>query len=87
MLKPLKMANAATIVTVICHVIYLIVLAITPRVIHQYVASMSPGYDLSGIETSDPMGPGLVVLGVIMTGLTVWVLVFVIVWLYNKMEK
>jgi hypothetical protein len=86
MLNPTKMANAASLVTLVCYVIYLVVLTAFPNLIHIYVSSMAPGYDLSSIE-SNSMSSGFTLLGAAMMVLSVWVLVFATVWLYNSWGK
>jgi len=86
MLKPTKLANAASLVALVCYVIYLIVLTAFPSLIHIYVSSMAPGYDLSSIE-SNSISPGFTLLGAAMLVLSVWTLIFATVWLYNSWDK
>jgi len=87
MLKPIKFANAATIIAVVCYIIYMVVLIFTPQLIHTYAESMYPGYDMSVIRATDNITIGFILTGLVSIALSVWVLVFTTIWLYNRLSR
>ncbi len=86
MLKPTKLANASSVVALACYIVYLVVLTAFPKLIHIYVTSMSPGFNLSSIESND-VSSGFSLLGAAMIVLSVWVLVYATIRLYNNLGK
>ena len=86
MLKPTKLANAAALVAVVCQLLYIIVVAVAPGLLYWYVYSMVPGYDLSAVKSSAAINYGMAIVGLILMAISVWVVVYVVVWLYNKWE-
>jgi len=88
MLQPIKLANAAALVCVVGQVIYVLLIVLAPGLVHTYVVSLTPGYDLSAIEPRDQgMDYGGALLGVIFVAISIWVWVFATVSLYNRWAK
>jgi len=88
MLQPIKLANAAALVCVAGQVIYVLLIVLAPGLVHTYVVSLTPGYDLSAIEPRDQgMDYGSALLGVILVAISVWAWVFVTISLYNRWAK
>jgi len=87
MLKSIQLANAVTIVCVACYILFFIVVAMAPDLVYTYMASMALGYDFSGMEFPENLDLGLAALGLICMAASIWVFVFLTVWLYNRMVK
>ncbi|OGM90253.1 hypothetical protein A3J77_00125 [Candidatus Wolfebacteria bacterium RBG_13_41_7] len=86
MLKPVKFANAVTLVSVILQLAYTVKMAIVPNWIHYWMAAMMPGYNLASIETNS-IGWGMSLLGVLVMAIIVWVATYAVIWLYNHWDK
>lgn len=84
MFKATKLANAAAIVAIVCQVLYIIVVAIAPGLLYWCMRSMVPGYDLSVLESSAGINYGMALVGLILMAVSVWVMVYVVAWLYNR---
>jgi len=88
MLQPTKLANAAALVCAAGQVVYILLIVLAPGLVHTYVVSLTPGYDLSAIEPRDQgMDYGNALLGVVFVAISIWVWVFITVKLYNRWVK
>lgn len=86
MLKPVKFANAVTLVSVIFQLGYTIKMAVMPDWGHYWMRTMMPGYNMVSIETNT-VNWGMAIIGVLMMGVLAWVGAFLVIWLYNCCEK
>ncbi|OGZ27433.1 MAG: hypothetical protein A2365_03080 [Candidatus Nealsonbacteria bacterium RIFOXYB1_FULL_40_15] len=75
MLHPIKLANAATVVFVAYFIVLLIIASIIPD-----LAVMTPGGFVS-----EEINWGYLILGLVISSVIVWILVYATVSLYNKM--
>lgn len=87
MLQPIKLSNAATLICVVAQLLYIATAAVVPGVVYKYVSGMVPGYDLSVIETTEGVNYGLAFMGLISMAISVWIFVYLTVWLYNRWTK
>ncbi len=87
MLQPVKLANAVTLVSVLCHIIYIVVVLFAPDLIHIYIGSMTPAYDISLIESAPGINWPFTLMGLALMAVSVWVFVFLSAWLYDRFVK
>ena len=87
MLQPIKFANAVTVICVICQIIYIAVVALAPELLYLYLGSMAPGFDLSSIESEEGINLGFAFPGLILMAISVWILTYAVIWLYNRWAK